>query len=48
MRKGILLTLDESELQELYRIIMDEDQEAALRFLKTYLRHPVIEALEGS
>ena len=47
MRKGILLSLDDEELQELYRIMVDDDQVAALQFLKRYLRQPVHEALEG-
>lgn len=47
MRKGITLILDEQELQELYRILLDEDSEAALAFLRKHTRHQVLEALEG-
>ncbi len=46
-KKGITLILDDRELQELYRIILDDDREAALAFIKERLRSPLLEALEG-
>ena len=47
MRKGLTLILDEGELQELYRILLDEDEAAALQFLKQYLHKPLAQALAG-
>lgn len=47
MRKGITLVLGDEEIQDLYRIILDDDQAAALRFVKEHLRRPVVGALEG-
>jgi len=35
MKKSITLTLGDEELMELQRILLDEDKEAALRFLWT-------------
>lgn len=46
-KKGITLILDDRELQELYRIILDDDREAALAFIKEHLRSATLEALEG-
>jgi len=46
-KKGITLILDDRERQELYRIILDDDREAALAFIKERLRSPLLEALEG-
>ena len=37
MKRSISLTLSDEEFMELQRILLDEDSEAALRFLKTYL-----------
>ncbi len=46
-KKGITLILNDRELQELYRIILDDDREAALAFVKDHLRSSLLEALEG-
>jgi len=46
-RKGLVLVLEEVELQELYRIILDEDEEAALLFLQKHLKGKILQALEG-
>ena len=37
MKKSITLTLSDEELMELQRVLLDEDREAALRFLKVHL-----------
>ena len=46
-QKGLALVLEEAELQELYRIILDGDEQAALLFLRRYLKGKVLRALEG-
>ena len=46
-RKSLVLVLEETELQELYRIILDDDEEAALLFLRKHLKGKVLQALEG-
>jgi DNA-binding GntR family transcriptional regulator len=47
MKKSILLLLSDEELQELYRMLIDRDAEAALRFLNQHLRKEVHQALAG-
>ena len=47
MKKSITLTLSDEELMELQRILLDEDREAALRFLKTHLDKQAKAALSG-
>jgi hypothetical protein len=47
MRKGINLVLEEQDLIELLRILLDEDDEGALVFLKTHFKGKVRELLEG-
>ena len=47
MKKSITLTLSDEELMELQRTLLDEDKEAALKFLKTYLDKQVKAALSG-
>ena len=47
MKKSITLTLSDAELMELQRILLDEDSEAALRFLKTYLDKQVKATISG-
>lgn len=47
MKKTITIALDESQLIELMRIVMDEDAEAALVFLQQHLKRKAREALEG-
>jgi len=41
MKKSISLTLSDEELMELQRILLDEDREAALHFLKNHLEKQV-------
>jgi hypothetical protein len=47
MKKAITLPLDETELIELMRILMDDDAEGALAFLKTHFKGKARELLEG-
>jgi len=47
VKKSIILTLSDEELMELQRILLDEDREAALRFLKTHLDKQVKAAISG-
>jgi len=48
MKKGVTLILDDQELIELWRILMDEDAPAALDFLKARFKGKVRELLEGA
>ena len=47
MNKSIILTLTDEELIELERIILDDDHEAALKFLKTHIGDKARGALEN-
>jgi len=47
MKKTVSLTLSDEELIEIQRILLDEDAEAALRFLKTYLDKQVKAVVTG-
>jgi hypothetical protein len=47
MKKSITLILNDEELIELQRILLDEDREAALRFLKVYLEKQVKATFSG-
>jgi hypothetical protein len=47
MKKVLVIPLSDTELQELYRILIDRDQDAALEFLDAYARAPLRRALEG-
>ena len=47
MKKSITLTLSGEELIELQRILLDDDREAALRFLKSHLDKKVQAAISG-
>jgi len=47
MKKAITLSLDDADIIELMRILMDEDADAALAFLKQHLKGKLREALEG-
>jgi hypothetical protein len=47
MKKGINLTLDDEDLIELIRIMLDEDEKGALIFLKTHFKGKARELLEG-
>jgi hypothetical protein len=47
MKKSISLTLSDEELMELQRILLDEDREEALRFLKIHLDKQVKAVISG-
>jgi hypothetical protein len=47
MKKGFTLTLEEQELIELIRILMDDDADSALIFLKIHFKGKARELLEG-
>jgi hypothetical protein len=47
MKKGINLILDEEQIVELIRILIDNDEEAALIFLKFHFKGKARELLEG-
>jgi len=47
MNKSINLVLDEQDLIELIRILLDEDTEGALAFLKVHFKGKARELLEG-
>ncbi len=48
MKRTIILVLTDEELLELQRILLDEDKDAALRFLKKHLADKVKGKLEGA
>ena len=47
MKKAMTLVLEDADIIELTRILMDEDAEAALTFLKQHLKGKLRETLEG-
>lgn len=47
MKKSISIALSDEELFELQRILLDEDKEAALQFLKKYLDKQVKTTISG-
>ncbi len=47
MKKSIILTLSNEELMELQRIMLDDDSEAALHFLKAHLDKKVKGIISG-
>ena len=47
MKKGFQLILDDEEIIELMRILMDDDAKAALVFLKTHFKGKARDLLEG-
>lgn len=47
MKKGINLILDDEDLIELIRIMLDDDEKGALIFLKTHFKGKARELLEG-
>ena len=47
MKKALVIPLDAKELQELYRILIDRDKDAALVFLNQYARPAMNRAMEG-
>lgn len=47
MKKAVTLVLEEAELVELARILLDDDAEGALLFLKVHLKEKAKQLLEG-
>jgi hypothetical protein len=47
MKKGIYLVLDDDQIIDLMRILIDDDAEDALKFLKTHFKGKARELLEG-
>ena len=47
MKKALVLPLTDEDLLELCRIIIDQDQAAALQFINQHLKKEVNAALEG-
>ena len=47
MKKALNLILEDPELIELMRILMDDDAEGALLFLKTHFKGKARDLLEG-
>jgi len=46
-KKALQMIIDEAELIELARILMDDDAEGALAFLKRHLKSKAKDLLEG-
>jgi len=47
MKKGVNLVLAEPDIIELMRILIDDDAEGALLFLKTHFKGKARDLLEG-
>ena len=47
MKKAVTLTLEDADIIELIRILMDDDAEGALAFLKTHFKGKARDLLEG-
>ncbi len=47
MKKAISLVVEDDELIELLRILLDDDAEGALAFLKTHFKGKARDLLEG-
>ena len=47
MKKGFNMILEEHELIELIRILLDEDSAGALTFLRTHFKGKARDLLEG-
>lgn len=47
MKKGITLVLEDEDIIELMRILMDSDADAALEFLRQHFKGKARELLEG-
>jgi hypothetical protein len=47
MKKAISLIVEDSDLIELMRILMDDDADGALAFLKTHFKGKARDLLEG-
>lgn len=47
MKKAISLVVEDDDLIELMRILMDDDADGALAFLKTHFKDKARDLLEG-
>ncbi len=47
MKKALVIPLTDKELQEVYRILIDYDKDAAWNFLDEYARAPLLNAMAG-
>ena len=47
MKKGLTLTLEDAELVELCRVLIDKDAVGALEFLQAHLKGKARDLLEG-
>ena len=47
MKKGLTLILEDAELVELCRILLDRDTDAALAFLQQHIKGKARDLLEG-
>ena len=47
MKKGVTIVLDDRQIVELVRILIDNDEQDALVFLKTHFKSKARELLEG-
>lgn len=47
MKKGLNLILEDEDILELMRILLDDDSEAALLFLKKHFKGKARDLLEG-
>jgi hypothetical protein len=47
MKKSLSIVVDEADLLELMRILMDDDTEGALAFLKQHFKGKARDLLEG-
>jgi hypothetical protein len=47
MKKGINVVLEDQQIIELMRILIDDDAEDALKFLKVHFKGKARELLEG-
>ena len=47
MKRGLTLILEDAELVELCRILLDRDADAALAFLQQHLKGKARDLLEG-
>jgi hypothetical protein len=47
MKKAVNLVLEESEIIELMRILLDDDEKGALIFLKSHFKGKARDLLEG-
>ena len=47
MKKALSVVLEDKDIMELMRILMDDDAESALEFLKQHFKGKARELLEG-